>query len=48
MVEEVTRGHLLSSPKVISRDKGDLTENFDKFMFGIIAMVIYLGVTNGY
>ena len=26
VVEEVTRGHLKSSCKVISRDKGDLTE----------------------
>ena len=44
VVEEVTRGHLRSSCKVISRDKGDLTKNFNKFVSGIIGKVIYLGV----
>ena len=44
VVKEVTRGHLKSSSKVISRYKGDLTKNFDKFVSGIIGNVIYLGV----
>ena len=44
VVGEVTRGHLRSSCKVISRDKGDLTKNFNKFVSGIIGKVIYLGV----
>ena len=44
MVGEVTRGHLKSSCKVISRDKGDLTKNVDKFVSGIIVKVINLGV----
>ena len=30
VVEKVTRGHLKSSPKVISKYKGDLTKNFDQ------------------
>ena len=41
VVEEVTRGHLKLSSKVISRYKGDLTK---KFVSGIIGKVIYLGV----
>ena len=28
VVEKITRGHLKSSPKVISKYKGDLTKNF--------------------
>ena len=44
VVEEVTRDHLKSSCKVISRDKGDLTKIVDKFVSGIIGKVIYLGV----
>ena len=43
-VEEVTRGHLKSSCKVISRDKGVLTKKVDKFVSGIIGKVIYLVV----
>ena len=30
VVEKVTKGHLWSSPKVISKYKGDLTKNFDQ------------------
>ena len=30
VLEKVTRGHLKSSSKVISRDKGALTKNFDQ------------------
>ena len=30
VVEKVTRGHLMSSSKVISKYKGDLTNNFDQ------------------
>ena len=30
VVEKVTRGHLKSSAKVISKYKGDLTKNFDQ------------------
>ena len=30
VVEKVTRGHLKSSSKVISKCKGDLTKNFDQ------------------
>ena len=30
VVEKVTRGHLNSSSKVISKYKGDLTKNFDQ------------------
>ena len=44
VVEEVTRGHLKSLSKVISRYKGDLTKNVDKFVSGIIGKVIYLEV----
>ena len=42
VVEKVTRGHLKSSSKVISKYKGNLTKNFDKFVSGIIGKVIYL------
>ena len=43
-IDEVTRGHLKPSSKVISRYKADLTKNCDKFVCGIIGKVIYLGV----
>ena len=50
VVEKVTRGHSKSSFKVISKDKGDLTKNFEKkIVSGVIGNVIYLarGSHNG-
>ena len=42
VVEKVTRGHLKSSSKVISKHKGDLTKTLTKFVSVIIGKVIYL------
>ena len=42
VMEKVTKGHLMSSYKVISKYKGDLTKNLTKFVSGIIGKVIYL------
>ena len=45
VVEKVTRGHLKSSSKVISKHKSDLTKNVDQvcvWLCGIIRKVIYL------
>ena len=44
VVEEVTKGHLEWSSKVISREKDDLTKKFDKFVSGIIGKDTYLEV----
>ena len=42
VVGKVTRGHLKSSSKVISRDNGDFNKKIGKFVSGIIGKVIYL------